>query len=155
MHDATMKLATAAPFTQSSIETMQIEVPFGLIGLAHLRQFELTFVEGGLPFVRMKSLGDEELHFLVIDPRGVIAGYELEIHDDDAEALGLEDADDALVYNIATMHSEQPQYVTVNLIGPVVVNRRTLIGKQVIIANSDEFSTMHALIDERQVANAA
>lgn len=150
-----MKLATAAPVAQSPIETMQIEVPFGLIGLTHLRRFELTFVEGGLPFVGMKSIGDEELHFLAIDPRGVINGYELEIADGDVEALGLEDEDDALVYNIATMRSGQPQFVTVNLIGPVVVNRRTLIGKQVIIANSDEYSAMHALIDERQNANAA
>lgn len=134
---------------------MQIEVPSGLIGLAHLRRFELTFIEGGLPFVAMKSLGEEELHFLAIDPRGVIAGYEIEISDADVETLGLENQGDALVFNIATMHSGQPQYVTVNLIGPVVVNRRTLIGKQVIIANSDQFSTMHALIDERQSANAA
>ena len=150
-----MRLATAAPFTHSSTETMQIEVPFGLIGLTHLRQFELTLVEGGWPFVQMKSLGDDEIHFLAIDPRGVIGGYELELTDDDAEALGLEDEDDALVYNIATVHSSQPQYVTVNLIGPLVVNRRTLIGKQVIIANSDQHSTMHPLIDERRAANAA
>jgi flagellar assembly factor FliW len=39
--------------------------------------------------------------------------------------------------------------VTANLIGPLVVNRRTLIGKQVIIANSDKYSTVYPLIDER------
>ena len=144
-----MKLITTAPGTQSSIERMQIEVPFGLIGLANLRRFELTFVEGGWPFLQMKSVSDEELSFIAIDPRGVIPGYELELSDEDAEALGLDNADDALVYNIATVYSSQPQYVTANLIGPVVVNRRTLIGKQVIIANSDKYSTMYPLIDER------
>jgi flagellar assembly factor FliW len=144
-----MKLITTSPFTQSSIERMQIEVPFGLIGLANLRRFELTFVEGGWPFLQMKSVSDEELSFIAIDPRGVIPGYELELSDEDAEALGLDNADDALVYNIATVYSSQPQYVTANLIGPVVVNRRTLIGKQVIIANSDKYSTMYPLIDER------
>lgn len=149
-----MKLTTAAPFTQSSIERMQIEVPFGLIGLANLRRFELTFVEGGWPFVQMKSVGEEELSFVAIDPRGVVPDYELELSDEDSEALGLDDADDALVYNIATVYSSQPQYVTANLIGPVVVNRRTLIGKQVIIANSDKYSTMYPLIDER-TAHAA
>ena len=144
-----MKLITTSPFTQSSIERMQIEVPFGLIGLANLRRFELTFVEGGWPFLQMKSVSDEELSFIAIDPRGVIPGYELELSDEDAEALGLDNADDALVYNIATVYSSQPQYVTANLIGPVVVNRRTLIGKQVIIANSDKYSAMYPLIDER------
>ena len=144
-----MKLITTSPFTQSSIERMQIEVPFGLIGLANLRRFELTFVEGGWPFLQMKSVSDEELSFIAIDPRGVIPGYELELSDEDAEVLGLDNADDALVYNIATVYSSQPQYVTANLIGPVVVNRRTLIGKQVIIANSDKYSAMYPLIDER------
>jgi flagellar assembly factor FliW len=155
MQGETMKLATEAPLTQPALETIQIEVPFGLIGLTNLRRFELTLVEDCWPFVQMKSVGDEELHFLAIDPRGVISGYDLELNDDDAEALGLEDEDDALVYNIATVHSAKPQYVTANLIGPVVVNRRTLIGKQVIIANSDRHSTVHALIDERQAVNAA
>lgn len=150
-----MKLATEIAFPKPAHETMQIEVPFGLIGLTNLRRFELTLVEDGWPFVQMRSLGDDELQFLAIDPRGVISGYELELNDDDAEDLGLEDEDDALVYNIATVHSTQPQYVTANLIGPVVVNRRTLIGKQVIIANSEQHSTVHALIDERTAAHAA
>ena len=53
------------------------------------------------------------------------------------------------IYNIVTIHSLQPQHVTVNLVGPIVVNRHTLIGKQVILANFDQYSAQHVLIDER------
>jgi flagellar assembly factor FliW len=42
--------------------------------------------------------------------------------------------------------------VTVNLVGPIVVNRHTLIGQQVIIENSSEFSIEHVLVDQRQEA---
>ena len=93
--------------------------------------------------------------FLVIEPNGFIPGYELELCDEDAESLRIETGDDALVLNIVTVHSLTPQHVTVNLVGPVVVNRQTLIGRQVIIANSDRCSTHHTLVDERQAANAA
>ena len=74
--------------------------------------------------------------------------------DDDAELLQLQVATDALIYNIVTIHSLQPQHVTVNLVGPIVVNRHTLIGKQMIIANFEHYSAQHELIDERQTKQA-
>lgn len=153
--ESSMKIATEYPLTHTALESQQIEIPFGLIGLAHLRSFEVTNVESGWPFVNLRSLGDEELNFLAIEPYDVIPGYEIELSDEEAETLGLHDAEDALIYNIVTVHASRPQHVTVNLIGPVVVNRRTLIGKQVIIANGDKYSTTHALIDERCASNAA
>ena len=144
-----MKLASYLTNPEAVSHSFDIEIPFGLIGLSHLRRFEVTTDSSSEPFVQMKSISDEELHFLAIIPRDVIPNYEIELHDEDVEELGLTDPEDALIYNIATVHSTQPQYVTVNLIGPLIVNRRTLIGKQVIIANSKQHSTRHALIDER------
>ena len=54
-----------------------------------------------------------------------------------------------MVFNIVAIHSHEPQYVTVNLVGPIVVNRHTLIGQQVIIENSSDFSIEHVLVDQR------
>jgi flagellar assembly factor FliW len=56
-----------------------------------------------------------------------------------------------MVLNIVAIHSHEPQYVTVNLVGPIVVNRRTMIGQQVIIENSSDFSIEHVLVDQREV----
>jgi flagellar assembly factor FliW len=39
--------------------------------------------------------------------------------------------------------------VTVNLVGPLVVNRATGIGCQVIISNGSDYSIDHVLVDER------
>lgn len=135
--------------------TVRLEMPAGLIGLRHLTQFELTPIAGSWPFFRLRSVGDEEFHFLVLAPKDLIAGYELEVSDLDTSALQLQSAADALVLNIVTVHSLSPRHLTVNLAGPVVVNRRSLRARQVIIENSDQFSTMHALVDERRAAHAA
>lgn len=127
----------------------QIHLPYGLIGLPEMQRFQLAPVEGSWPLLSMSASESDEARFVVVEPQTLIAGYDLEIGDEDVEILRLESAEDALIYNIVTIHSLQPQYVTVNLVGPLVVNRRTLLGKQLIIANFEQYSAEHVLIDER------
>ena len=147
-----MKPETELPPAYTTSETMQIEVPFGLIGLTHLRRFEVSPVRGGEPFVRLSFLGDEQIEFLAIQPRDAISDYAIDLSNEDSDALQIANADDAIIFHIVTVHSSRPQYVTVNLVGPLVINRNTLIGKQVVIENRSQFSTKYPLADERQSA---
>jgi flagellar assembly factor FliW len=150
-----MQLTRESLPTQPGLDTLEIELPAGLIGLPHLRRFEIAALPESWPFVSLRSLGAEEIHFLAVSPQNLLPDYQLELGDDDTEALDLAGADDALIYNIVTVHNSERQYVTANLIGPIVINRRTRLGRQVILANSDEFSAKHPLIDERQTAACA
>ena len=150
-----MQFATEVPTTRSGPDTLQIEVPCGLIGLSHLRRFDVTPAKDAWPFVTLHALGDDELNFLAMEPHSVIPNYNLELNDYDAEILGLSNAEDALIYNIVTVHPTAKNYVTANLVAPLVVNRHTLSGKQVILSNSELFSAMHPLIDEREMPAAA
>ncbi len=151
----TMQLTTESLPTKPGLDTLEIELPSGLIGLPMLRRFEITALPDSWPFVSLRSLGEEEMHFLAVAPQNLLPGYQLELGEDDAADLDLASAEDALIYNIVTVHSSTRQYVTANLIGPIVINRRTRIGKQVILVNSDDFSAKHALIDERETAQCA
>ena len=130
-----------------------IELPFGLIGLAHLKNFELTPVQGVFPLMRLASAGQEQIQFLVLEPHEALKNYEIELRDEDTDSLGISAPDDCLVINIVTIHSESPQYVTLNLIGPIVINRHTLVGKQVILENSERYTTNYALVDDRPSAS--
>jgi flagellar assembly factor FliW len=147
-----MKLATE---TASSITQCQIHLPFGLIGLADLQRFDLFHIEGSEPFLSMRSEGKEPISFVAMEPQGVIPGYEIELNEEDADALQIRTAEDALVLNLVTIHSARPLFVTVNLAGPVVLNRQTLTGKQLIIGRSAKYSVRHVLIDERVPATTA
>jgi flagellar assembly factor FliW len=84
-----------------------------------------------------------------VEAKDVVSDYAVVLSDDDATALNLASPDDALVLNIVTVHSMRPQFVTVNLAGPIVVNRHTLLGKQIVLPQSEKISTVHPLIDER------
>jgi flagellar assembly factor FliW len=141
-----MKLATV---TGTAIQHCQISLPFGLIGLADLQQFDLFPIEGSEPFLNMRSTGVEPLSFVVLEPQGVVAGYEIELSEEDADMLQIQSAEDALVLNIVTIHSSQPLFVTANLAGPVIVNRRTLKGKQLVLRSPHKYSVRHVLIDAR------
>ena len=151
----TMQLTTESLPTQPGLDRLEIELPAGLIGMPHLRRFQIAALPESWPFVSLRSLGEEEIHFLAVAPQNLLPDYQLKLGDDDTEALDLHTAEDALIYNIVTVHSSERQYVTANLIGPIVINRRTRIGRQVILANSDDFSAKHALIDERETAACA
>ncbi len=150
-----MHFVTELPSTHIDPATLRIEVPHGLIGLSNLRSFDVTPAKDAWPFVTLHALGDEELNFLAMDPRSVVPNYNLELCDYDAEILGLTDPKDALIYNIVTVHPTAKNYVTANLVAPLVVNQRTLVGKQVILTNSELFSAKHPLIDERETAAVA
>ena len=89
------------------------------------------------------------MQFLAIEPHDIVPNYVLELNDLDAEHLGLASAADAQILNIVTVHTTEPYFVTANLIGPLVINRRTRDARQLILINSDEYSTRHVLVDER------
>ena len=150
-----MQFVTELPSTHNSPDTLRIEVPHGLIGLSHLRNFDVTPAKDAWPFVTLHALGDDELNFLAMEPQNIIPNYHLDLSDYDAEVLGLTDPKDALVYNIVTVHPTAKNYVTANLVAPLIINRRTFIGKQVILTNSELFSAKHPLIDEREIAAVA
>ena len=57
--------------------------------------------------------------------------------------LGIKEASDALLLGIVTIHG--PNRATMNLKGPVVINRHSHIGKQVIIANAADYLVEYLL----------
>jgi flagellar assembly factor FliW len=129
----------------------QLELPQGLIGFSNYKRAELLYMPDHLPFLWMKlhSLVDD-LHFIVIEPGGIVPGYEPEIFDTDAEHLDLRDPAEAMILNIVTLKRQHPVEASVNLIGPLVVNRRTRIGRQLVISNYSRYSANHALVENPQ-----
>lgn len=129
----------------------QIELPHGIIGFGNYRRAELLYMPDHLPFLWMKLHGaTDDLHFIVIEPGGIIPGYEPEIFDEDAEQLDLRDPAEAMILNIITLKRQTPVEASVNLIGPLVVNRRTRIGRQLVISNYSRYSANHQLVENPQ-----
>lgn len=130
-------------------------LPQGIIGFRDYTQAELVYLPDHLPFLWMKlSNGKDTVHFVVIEPAGLIADYTPEVFDDDAAQLDLRDSSEAMVLNVVTLEQQRPLEAKVNLIGPILVNRRTKIGRQLVISNYSRYSAHHPLVESTPAAAA-
>jgi flagellar assembly factor FliW len=115
----------------------------GLLGFEHLQNFMLITQPGEEPFSWLQVMDDPDLAFVVIPPFLAVPEYLPDISPEDAEAIGIEHPEDATIYNIVTLRPGGR--ATVNLKGPVVLNRYTMRGKQVVISNAADYSVRHPL----------
>ena len=84
----------------------------------------------------------------------MVPGYQPEVFDADAEALDLRDSSDAMLLNIVTLRQQNPTDATINLVGPIVMNRRTRIARQLVIANYSQYSAHWPLVEQTTPALA-
>lgn len=134
----------------------RFSLPQGLIGFSDFTRAELLYLPEHLPFLWMKLENDagESVHFVVVEPGTTLSDYAPELFDADAAGLDLRDPAEAMVLNIVTLEQQRPLEAKVNLIGPIVVNRRTRVGRQLVISNYSLYSAHHLLIDSAATAHA-
>lgn len=128
----------------------EIILPNGIIGFSQYQRAELLYMPDHFPFLWMRLHGPanlEPVHFIVMEPGGIIGDYEPEIFDEDAGQLALGDSSEAMILNIVTLRQQQPVDASVNLVGPLIVNRRTRVGRQLVISNYSRYSAHHPLVD--------
>lgn len=113
-----------------------IQLPLGLLGFEQFKRYVLLSRPEEAPFLWLQVLDQPNLAFVVVSPTAVIPDYQPEVSDEDVKFLDLCAPEDALIFNIVTLRDQT--HATVNLKGPVVVNRRTLIGKQIVPLNAAE-----------------
>jgi flagellar assembly factor FliW len=125
------------------------DLPQGLIGFKDYTRGEILYQPDHLPFLWLKlHRGSESVHFIVIEPAGLVPGYQPELFDADAEGLGLRDASEAMLLNIVTLRQQNPMDATINLVGPIVMNRRTKVARQMVIANYSQYSAHWPLVEQ-------
>ncbi len=134
------RIATAEP---ARARGNPVTLPAGILGFEHLRHCLLIAHPGEEPFLRLQAQEDPHLTFLLIEPALVVRDYRPDISEQDVTFLGLKSPEETLLYNIVTVRG--PGQATVNLKGPLVFNRHSRVGKQVIPNNAAEFSVQHPL----------
>ncbi len=134
------------PAPETTPAARELHFPTGIVGFPEHRRGEIFHLADQLPFQWLRLHGPDPLHFVVIDPAGLVADYAPELFDDDAHALGIASAADALVYTIVTVRGGATSTATVNLVGPLIVNRHTGIARQVVVANHAQYSARHPLL---------
>jgi flagellar assembly factor FliW len=121
----------------------RLHLPAGILGFEQFKDYMLLANPAEAPFAWLRVTENASLAFVVVNPFLVMPDYTPDIPDADVELLGLKESNDALLFNIVTVWG--PNRASVNLKGPIVINRHTHVGKQVIIANASNYSVQHPL----------
>ncbi len=120
-----------------------IRMPYGLLGFEGVKNYVLLSRPHEEPFRWLQMLDQGRHAFLVVSPFLVLPDYQPDIADEDARFLQLINPADALVFNIVTLRGKG--HATINLRGPVVINRHSMVGKQVIPNNASQYGLHHPL----------
>jgi flagellar assembly factor FliW len=147
-----VRIETSRFGTIEAEEEIIITFTEGLPSFEQCRRFVILTLDDDNPIRWLQSLDDGRLAFPIIDPWLFQPDYAPTISDLDAEKLQIDEESPKLLYAIVTIPRDNPQAMTANLLGPILINPLTRQGRQVIVTN-DQYHTRHRVV--RCVAQAA
>jgi flagellar assembly factor FliW len=116
----------------------------GIPGFEKNKEFVLVQVPEYLPFEWLVCTDGTRLRFALLNPLIFKPDYAPNIAKAQLEDLGIEKAEDVLLYAIVTIR-ENPAESTANLLGPIVINKSKRCGKQIIIED-DRYGTQETIL---------
>lgn len=126
-------------------ERQVIAFPGGLFGFEDLQKYALIDAHKQ-PFYWLQSLERVEVAFVLLNPLVFRPDYTLDAGAEDLAALDYETPDDLLVFCIVTI-PEDDRFMTANLQGPIAINRKNQVGRQVISTNQ-KWGVRHNIREE-------
>lgn len=123
-------------------EDSAIAFPSGLLGFPEATSFVLvsTSREG---FYWLQSLDHDTLTFLLVDPFIHLPDFSIHLPDEEMGILGTE-AESIVVLGIVTLPANPEASLTVNLQGPLVINAKRGVGRQLVV-DGHGFNVRHPL----------
>jgi len=119
-----------------------IAFPDGIIGFPDLHSYLLLNHKPNTPFRWLQSIEQPTLAFLVAFPEVLIPEYAPEIDDSVARELQITAETPKLLLTTVSIPAGRPNDMTTNLLGPVIINGATMVGKQVVLQD-DAYTVRH------------
>src|SRR5438105_11152604 len=121
---------------QTTADVVKVNFPAGMPGFPNAHRFELTpWGPAGSPFLLLTSADSSDVGFVVVPPWVFYPEYEFELDPATADRQGLATAEDAVVFAVVALR-DRPEDSTLNLLGPIVVNRVTYEAAQVVLPSA-------------------
>lgn len=121
-------------------------LPKGVLGFSQLSKYVIVEGEEYIPFKWLQSVEDPGTAFVIVDPVLFFPNYKLEVHEKELEELNFQERKELITYVVVTVPSE-PSQMSADLLGPLVINSKKGIAKQVVMPNSP-YTTKHYILDE-------
>ena len=124
-----------------------IRFPDGLFGFNECTEFALLEESEDAHFKWLQSTTDPNVAFIINQPELFMRDpYRAVVSSADLSLLQVKRTEDCLIFVIVTIPHDQPDKMTANLQGPVLINRDSRTGRQVISA-SDAHPVRFGILD--------
>lgn len=117
-------------------EETVITFPSGILGFPDVKKYVLLDVDENSPLKWLHSVEDPSLAFVVTDPNLFKADYVVDVQRKDLKDIDVTEAEEVIVLVLVTVPRE-PSRMTANLKGPVLINAKNNLAKQLIVDNQD------------------
>lgn len=134
------RLACEIEFDENAIITFEN----GLYGLEDIKKFIIIDdSEGKNPFKWMHSI-EEDICFVVIDPRYIEPGYDFVLREESVKKLAADKETEFMILSIVVV-TDKIEDMTANLRSPIVINSLNKKGIQVIL-DDEAYGIRHKVI---------
>jgi flagellar assembly factor FliW len=130
-----------------------IEFPQGLIGFSDVRRYALVDNPSGGPFQWLQAVDRPGLAFVITDPRVFFPDYTVPVRAEDLATIRASGIDEAVVVVILVVPRD-PERITANLQGPIVINLRERLARQLVI-DLPGYTTRQAIFSRADGGDAA
>jgi flagellar assembly factor FliW len=118
----------------------------GMLGFSEVKEYVLVQHRDGSPFLWFQAVGQSNLAFLVMDPFTFFPDYEVMLSQEDLGALECSELRELAVFVVVVI-PDNPEEMTANLRGPIVINADTKSARQVVLTD-DRYSPRHSIMRE-------
>ena len=123
-----------------------ITFPGGLLGFPDHTRFALIQTGEENYFFWLQSVDEPNLAFVVADPAIFFKGYEVPLRDETRQELQLGEEEGAETFlQVFVICNKVGEWLTGNLLGPLVVNAQNRLGQQVVLTEK-KWTTRQPLI---------
>jgi flagellar assembly factor FliW len=121
-------------------------LPKGILGFSQLSKYVIIEKDEYDPFKWLQSVEDSSIAFVIVDPALFFPNFKLEVNEKELEELNFQQMKELITYVVVTVPPD-PSRISANLLGPLVINSKKRIAKQVVMPDSP-YTTKHYVLDE-------
>jgi flagellar assembly factor FliW len=123
-----------------------ISMPDGMLGFSEIKRYVLIQHRDGSPFLWYQAVDEPNLAFVVVDAFTFFPDYEVVMSSEDVEVLKCTKPGDLAVFLVVVI-PDNPEDMTANLRGPLVVNVDNKVARQVVLTD-EKYSPHHSIMEE-------
>lgn len=124
----------------------KIEIIGGLLGFPDSTNYFVLDHEEDSPFKWLQSIDEGDVAFVICDPLTFFPDYRIQIRKEELANMKVESIEDFVIFVLLSLHGDIND-MTANLQGPIIVNAKYRMGRQIVLKDSG-YKTRHRLFPD-------